>query len=197
MAQWLARREWLSKDGFFNGYYDNSSRRVEGRSKAGIRMFLASQVFAIMSGIASEEQARRTWRSICRYLKDPVHKGFRLNTDMKRPQMNLGRAYGFAYGEKENGAFFSHMNVMLANALYSRMFIREGKEVMDSLYRMASSETACIPPVLPVIFQQPGQRPLSIFNRVSKLVYTHFYWPGSWHQFQYGMAHTAAKTDAH
>jgi len=160
-------------------------------------MFLASQVFAIMSGIASEEQARRTWRSICRYLKDPVHKGFRLNTDMKRPQMNLGRAYGFAYGEKENGAFFSHMNVMLANALYSRMFIREGKEVMDSLYRMASSETACIPPVLPEYFNSQGKG-LYLYLTGSASWYIHtFIGQVLGISFNMGWLILRPKTDAH
>ena len=31
-----------------------------------------------------------------------------------------------AYGEKENGAVFSHMTVMYANALYQRGFVKEG-----------------------------------------------------------------------
>ena len=30
--------------------------------------------------------------------------------------------FGFAYGEKENGAVFSHMTVMFAYALYQRGF---------------------------------------------------------------------------
>ena len=34
--------------------------------------------------------------------------------------------FGFAYGEKENGAVFSHMTVMFANALYRRGFAKEG-----------------------------------------------------------------------
>ncbi|HOU36736.1 MAG TPA: cellobiose phosphorylase, partial [Candidatus Omnitrophota bacterium] len=157
MAQWIRQREWLADAGFFNGYYDNRGRRVEGRAHGRMTMFLASQVFPIMSGVASEAQARRAWRSISRYLKDPIHKGFRLNTDMKKPSMDLGRAYGFAYGEKENGAFFSHMNVMLAHALYSRMLVKEGRQVMDSLYRMASSETSAIPPVLPEYFNSQGK----------------------------------------
>ena len=46
--------------------------------------------------------------------------GYRLNTDFKEEKFDLGRMFGFAYGEKENGAVFSHMTVMYANALYQR-----------------------------------------------------------------------------
>ena len=37
--------------------------------------------------------------------------GYRLNTDFKEEKFDLGRMFGFAYGEKENGAVFSHMTV--------------------------------------------------------------------------------------
>ena len=83
--------------------------------------------------------------------------GFRLNTDPGKPCLELGRAFGFSYGDKENGSFFSHMNVMLANGLYKRDFIREGREVIDSLYRMATSDRAGIPPVLPEYFNSQAK----------------------------------------
>ena len=41
--------------------------------------------------------------------------------------------FGFAYGEKENGAVFSHMTVMYANALYQRGFAKEGAKALDTL----------------------------------------------------------------
>ena len=40
--------------------------------------------------------------------------------------------FGFAYGEKENGAVFSHMAVMYANALYKQGFIKEGYKVLKT-----------------------------------------------------------------
>jgi cellobiose phosphorylase len=49
--------------------------------------------------------------------------------------MSLGRCFGFAFGHKENGAMFSHMAVMYANALYKRGLVREGHKVLDSIYR--------------------------------------------------------------
>jgi cellobiose phosphorylase len=120
-------------------------------------MMLASQVFAIMSGIATDPQVQRIWKAIKDHLKDAKLKGFRLNTDLGKPYLEMGRAFGFSYGDKENGAFFSHMNVMLANALYRRGFIREGKEVIDSIYEMAAANQARIPPVLPEYFNSQGR----------------------------------------
>jgi len=156
MFKLLSAQEWL-KEGFFNGYYDNRGCQVEGKRGNAVRMMLTSQVFALMSGVASDEQARQIWRSIKKYLEDKKFGGFHLNTNLERPDLNLGRAFGFSYGDKENGAFFSHMNIMLANALYQRGFVREGKEVMDSIYAMATAQEAEIPPVLPEYFNSQGR----------------------------------------
>jgi cellobiose phosphorylase len=46
--------------------------------------------------------------------------------------------FGFAYGHKENGAVFSHMTVMFANALYQRGFVPEGYKAINSLYSHCS-----------------------------------------------------------
>jgi cellobiose phosphorylase len=166
-SSWLSRKEWLPQE-FFNGYYDNQGRRVEGifrqspnqkdgSGRACARMTLPAQVFAIMSGVATEKQVAALWRSLNRYLRDPRLKGFRLNTDFGAPQMELGRAFGFSYGDKENGAFFSHMSVMLANALYSRGFLKEGRQVFESIRQMAMSELSGLPPVLPEYFNAQGK----------------------------------------
>jgi len=155
LFKWLQEKEWL-KAGFFNGYYDNKARRVEGKSGQIIRMMLASQVFAIMSGVASCEQIKKTWTSIKKYLKDEKLGGFRLNSDFKSIYLDMGRAFGFSYGDKENGAFFSHMNVMLSNALYKQGFIKEGYEVINSIHKMATAKRAKIYPGIPEYFNNEG-----------------------------------------
>jgi len=156
MNDWLGANEWLSF-GFFNGYYDNKGKQVEGRHNKTVRMMLTPQVFAIMSGVASNGQIKNTWASIKKYLYDKELKGFRLNTDFGGLYLDLGRAFGFSYGDKENGAFFSHMVVMLANALYRRGFIKEGFEAINSIYSMATNERAKIYPVIPEYFNNSGQ----------------------------------------
>jgi cellobiose phosphorylase len=120
-------------------------------------MMLPSQVFAIMSGAPSKEQIRKTCLAIGKYLKDKQLGGIRLNTDLGELYPALGRAFSFSYGDKENGAFFNHMVVMLANALYKRGFIKEGFRVIDSIYKMAIHPHAAIYPMIPEYFNQEGK----------------------------------------
>jgi cellobiose phosphorylase len=144
---------------WFNGYYDNQGRRVEGLIDGRVRMTLTGQVFSIMSGLATKEEVAGVVQSVDHFLKDKTMGGYRLNTDFGvRHYLDLGRAFGFAYGTKENGAFFSHMNVMYAYALYKRGFVREGYEVLHSIYRMASDPArAKIYPGVPEYFDSEGR----------------------------------------
>jgi len=161
LAGRIRRDEWIkinSGYSFFNGYYDNLGQRVEGDHENGVRMTLAGQVFPIMSGIATGEQVNEIYKSAKKYLWDPELKGFRLNTDFKEIQPNLGRAFGFAYGEKENGAFFSHMNAMFAYAFYKRGFAKEGFEVISSIYNMClNTSVSRIYPGVPEYFNSDGR----------------------------------------
>ena len=144
---------------WFNGYYDNNARQVEGFKDQRVRMTLTGQVFAIMSGLASSQEIEGVVSSVNQFLKDKELGGLRLNTDFGVAHyMELGRAFGFAYGTKENGAFFSHMNVMYASALYQRGFARQGFEVLQSIYRMAKDgHRAKIYPGIPEYFDSEGR----------------------------------------
>ncbi|MFA5090738.1 MAG: cellobiose phosphorylase [Candidatus Omnitrophota bacterium] len=160
-ADWMyghiRKSEWL-KEGFFNGYYNNDGERIEGATGGLMRMTLAGQVFPVMSGIATTEQIKTIFLNTQKYLKDKKTGGFRLNTDFKAEQLNLGRAFSFAYGNKENGAFFNHMCVMFAYALYLRGFVKEGYAVIKSIYRMAlDTQKSRIYPCLPEYFNAEGQ----------------------------------------
>ncbi|RKY29661.1 MAG: cellobiose phosphorylase, partial [Candidatus Omnitrophota bacterium] len=44
MSEHIKAKEWL-KEGFFNGYYNNDKKRVEGKIKGNLRMTLTGQVF--------------------------------------------------------------------------------------------------------------------------------------------------------
>jgi len=184
MANHIRKLEWL-KAGFFNGYYNNQKERVEGAGKDAVRMMLASQVFPIMSGVAEGWQIRGILKSIQRCLFDRKLKGYHLNTDFSRAsfkasggipppvitgsrhcrekagkaeQYNLGRAFSFIYGDKENGAFFNHMIVMFAYALYKRGYVNEGWRVLQSIYEMATNAPVSkIYPCLPEYFNLEGR----------------------------------------
>ena len=157
----VRQKEWLSNhagDGFYNGYYDNHGRRVEGEFPQGMRVTLAGQVFPIMSGVALPKQVEEIFKTARKHLKDKEHGGFRLNTNFHEMRLDLGRAFSFAYGEKENGAFFSHMAVMFANAFYQRNFPNEGSEVLHSIFRMCvRTEKSKIYPGIPEYFNSEGR----------------------------------------
>jgi len=149
----------VKKKKWFNGYYDNNGERVEGRNKRTVCMTLTGQVFPIMSGMANEEEIKDVIQAVQEYLKDEKCGNVRLNTDFGKPfYQEIGRAFGFAYGTKENGSFFSHMAVMYAYALYKRGFAREGHEVLQSIYRMGmDTEKSKIYPGIPEYFDSQGR----------------------------------------
>ncbi len=164
-AAWIRNHilgtEWLeNKDGhsWYNGYYDNNGRRVEGDFETGVRMMLTSQVFAIMSGTASDEQVKAIVKAADTYLFDEAIGGYKLNTDFKEVKEDLGRMFGFAYGHKENGAVFSHMVVMYSNALYQRGFVKEGYKAINTLYRHCNNfEKSRIYPGIPEYIGDNGR----------------------------------------
>lgn len=165
MSNWITdhirNTEWTSdKEGnsWFNGYYDNSGKAVEGDFESGVRMMLTGQVFTVMSGVATDEQVAEIAKAADKYLYDETIGGYRLNTDFKEVKTDMGRLFGFAFGHKENGAVFSHMAVMYANALYSRGFAKEGYKVINTLYKhCADYHKSNIYPGVPEYVNQRGQ----------------------------------------
>ncbi|MDE7312872.1 MAG: cellobiose phosphorylase [Eubacterium sp.] len=160
MMEHIRRTEWIQgeNEGWFNSYYDNHGKAVEGYFAQGVRMMLTGQVFAIMSGTAQPEQARQICSSADHYLYDKKAGGYRLNTDFQEQKYDMGRMFGFAYGEKENGAVFSHMTVMYANALYRRGFVKEGYRALRTLADTAMDfEVSRIYPGIPEYFNRDGR----------------------------------------
>jgi len=123
-----------------------------------VRMMLTGQVFAVMSGTATPRQVEEIAGSADRYLYRREIGGYRLNTDFHELKFDMGRMFGFAYGEKENGAVFSHMAVMYANALYRRGFVKEGWKALSSLADTALDfDTSKIYPGIPEYFRADGR----------------------------------------
>lgn len=123
-----------------------------------IRMMLTGQVFAMMGGVAEEEHIQKMSRAADRYLYRQEIGGYRLNTDFHELKMDMGRMFGFAYGEKENGSVFSHMAVMYANALYHRGFVREGWKALKTLAGTALDfHVSRIYPGIPEYFRTDGR----------------------------------------
>ncbi len=148
----LRKKEWIPNPGIFNGYYDNLSRRVEGIIDKQIRIMLTSQVMAIISGTAEKKHIKKIWETACSRLRQKPFYAFRLNTDLKTLRLDLGRAFGFSYGDKENGSVFSHMNVLFAYGLYKQGFANEGNKIIQSLFKLSTNPSAEIYPCVPEYF---------------------------------------------
>lgn len=164
MAAWIRehirKTEWIADGdcGWFNSYYDNHSRQVEGVFENGVRMMLTGQVFTVMSGTASKDQVADIVKAADKYLYSEKAGGYRLNTDFGEVKTDLGRMFGFAYGHKENGAVFSHMTTMFGNALYQRGFVKEGYRAIHSLYEQAVNfPVSRIYPGIPEYFNDRGR----------------------------------------
>jgi cellobiose phosphorylase len=157
----IRRTEWITDQkghSWYNGYYDNHGRQVEGDHELGVRMMLTGQVFTIMSETATKEQVQQIVSAADAYLYDETIGGYKLNTNFKEVKADMGRMFGFAYGHKENGAVFAHMAVMYANALYQRGFVTEGYKAINSLYLHCSDfEKSRIYPGIPEYIGDNGR----------------------------------------
>ncbi len=160
MANVVRQNEWVQVGNakWINGYYDNDGQKVEGKPADTVRMTLTGQVFPIMSGLLNPAEIDQVFDAANQHLFDPKLKGYRLNTDFKTPQMNLGRAFSFSYGDKENGAFFSHMIVMFMAAFYMRGDAEKGYNVFKSIYDMSRNDSVSqILPGIPEYIDSEGR----------------------------------------
>jgi len=152
----IKNNEFLKIDSnthFFNGYYDNRSKRVEGKNGSKINIMLQSQVFPLMNGLTDKKETLKVLHTVDKYLGHKKTKTYRLNTDFLEPQINLGRAFSFSYGDKENGSIFSHMNVMFAYALLKNSLNDKAWDILNGLYTLSTDyETSKTFPNLPEYF---------------------------------------------
>jgi cellobiose phosphorylase len=131
---------------------------VDWEFEEGIRLNLTGQVFTTMFGLATDEQVLESYKSCQKYLKDVETGGYKLNTPLGPNTLNFGRGFSFAYGEKENGATFSHMVVMYMNALYQRGFVDQAYEVFNSIYKLCmENPNSTIYPGIPEYFNLSGK----------------------------------------
>ena len=157
----LNEKEWIdggNGTGWYNGYYDDRGRAVDSADPEGIRMTLTGQVFPLLSGIVPADRVPLIAKAVNVHLKDPKNGLVRLNTDLGKSDLKLGRFAGFAYGHKENGAFFSHMDVMYAYGLFAAGFPTEGNAVLQAQYDyMADVDRARILPGIPEYVDARGR----------------------------------------
>lgn len=148
--------EHLSKHAFKNdhyqSYFDNEGKDVDWNHT----MNLTGQTMALMNQTATLEQAKKVATKAKKELFYPEQGGYRLNSDYGQVLTNMGRAYGFAYGHKENGAVFSHMAVMYAYGLYRYHLVHDAREAIFTLLKKAQDPSSHVILGIPEYFNDRG-----------------------------------------
>ena len=136
----------------YQSYFNNDGVDVDNEDT----MNLTGQTMALLSGTATNQQAG----FIASKTRDLLYKehlgGYQLNSNYQKILTNMGRAYGFAYGHKENGAVFSHMAVMYAYGLYQYDLVSYGREAFMSLLKKAQSTDSKVFLGIPEYFNDRG-----------------------------------------
>lgn len=146
----------LQKEAFkknkFQSYYDNDGHDADTEET----ISLTGQAMALLSKTASPAQSALLASTTRNLLYDIHMGGYKLNSNYHQIRTNMGRAYGFAYGHKENGAAFSHMAVMYAYGLYQYDLISYGHEAVMTLLKQAQHPNAKVWVGIPEYFNDRG-----------------------------------------
>ncbi len=140
------------KHGRFESYINNDGRLLDTAKT----LTLTGQAMALLARTASTDQAQTIAQTTKAALYHPNQGGYRLNSDYGHVLTNMGRAFGFAYGHKENGAVFSHMAVMYAYGLYQYGLVKEGREAFMALLKRAQDDDAKVWAGIPEYFNDRG-----------------------------------------
>lgn len=118
---------------------------------------LTGQAMALLSETVSLKRAKQIASVTKAHLFDKTIGGYKLNSDFNEVKLNMGRAYGFAYGHKENGAMFSHMAVMYAYGLYQYNLVNYGHEAIEALMNRSIHPKSNMLAGIPEYFTPKGE----------------------------------------
>lgn len=138
-----ALQSYIDNDGIFLDRHDTLS--------------LTGQAMALLSETVSSRRASQIAIQTKKALFDKNIGGYKLNSNFNEVKLNMGRAYGFAYGHKENGAVFSHMAVMYAYGLYQYDLVKYGHEAMNALMNRALHKDSNMLAGIPEYFTPKGE----------------------------------------
>lgn len=117
---------------------------------------LTGQAMALLSQTIDHQKVHRLVQKNKELLFDKKRGGYHLNTDYKKLLTEMGRAYGFSYHHKENGAVFSHMAIMYIYGLYQYNFVKEGSEGYHALVARSLEKESHILRGIPEYFNDLG-----------------------------------------
>jgi cellobiose phosphorylase len=136
----------------FQSYFDNNGLDVDHEDQ----MNLTGQAIALLSKTPTTNQAKLIASKTKDLLFAEKLGGYKLNSNYNKVLTNMGRAYGFAYGHKENGAVFSHMAVMYAYGLYQYNLVTHGNQAMMALLKQAQNIESKVFLGIPEYFNDRG-----------------------------------------
>lgn len=152
----IDRINHLQKDAFINhqfqSYFDNDGNNPDEKGTSS----LTGQAIALLSQTPSKKQAKELSKITKQQLFDKAIGGYHLNSNYHQILTNMGRAYGFAYGQKENGAVFSHMVIMYAYGLYQYDLINLGHEAAFTLLKQSQNIKSQVLLGIPEYFNNEG-----------------------------------------
>ena len=136
----------------YQSYFDNEGENPD----TGNHVNLTGQAIALLSQTPTEEQAIEMSEFTKNALFEEQVGGYHLNTNYHQVLSTMGRAYGFAYGHKENGAVFSHMVMMYAYGLYQYDLIHQGREAWYTLIKQSLKSDSKVFVGIPEYFTDRG-----------------------------------------
>lgn len=140
------------ENGALQSYIDNDGSPLDHHTVS-----LTGQAMALLSGTLLEEDALNIANVTRKHLFDKTLGGYKLNEDYKEVKLNMGRAYGFAYGHKENGAVFSHMALMYIYGLYHYNLVEFAHEGLYALIDRAIDKDSKTALGIPEYFNDRGE----------------------------------------
>ncbi|MFA5471026.1 MAG: hypothetical protein WC219_03180 [Acholeplasmataceae bacterium] len=150
------KKKFLNEKAFmkhaYQSYYDKTGKLLDDEHS----LALTGQAMALLSNTPSQDQAKKIAKYTKSKLFNPNIGGYHLNTDYKKVLTNMGRAFGFAYNHKENGAIFSHMVMMYAYGLYAYNLVDEAREAVFTLLKQAQKDESQVLVGIPEYFSEKG-----------------------------------------
>ena len=140
------------ENGALQSYIDNDGNPLDDNTVS-----LTGQAMALLSETLLEEDALKVANVTRKHLFDKSLGGYKLNEDYKEVKLNMGRAYGFAYGHKENGALFSHMALMYIYGLYNYNLVEFAHEGLYALIDRAIYKDSKTALGIPEYFNDLGE----------------------------------------
>ncbi len=145
-------KETFMKNGALQSYIDNDGEFLDKDTVS-----LTGQAMALLNKTVKKEEASLIAKTTKKHLYNSSNGGYHLNENYKEVKLNMGRAYGFSYNHKENGAVFSHMVLMYTKGLFNYELGDYGREALYSLIKRAKAEDSKVALGIPEYFTEKGE----------------------------------------